>query len=165
MDQVTSHEKLVNLIKAGLVTGLYVAFTLLLAPLSFGAIQLRFSEIFNNLAVFNKRYIWAVTIGCAIANLWSPMGLVDLIFGTTETLLMTALSYYLSRKFKKVPVKLSICVLICTASSWIIALELFYVLHLPFWMSYLTVGIGEFISVAIGAVIFWLVNKKINLSK
>ena len=49
----------VALAKAGMVAALYVAFTLI-NPLSFGAVQLRFSELFNNLSVFNKRYIWAV---------------------------------------------------------------------------------------------------------
>ena len=83
--------KVANLAKAGVVAGLYVAITLLLAPFSFGAVQLRLSELFNNLSVFNKRYIWAVTLGCAIANLTSPLGVVDVIFGSLGTLVMTLL--------------------------------------------------------------------------
>ena len=58
-----TQSKVANLAKAGVVAGLYVAITLLLAPFSFGAVQLRLSELFNNLSVFNKRYIWAVTLG------------------------------------------------------------------------------------------------------
>ena len=53
-----TQSKVANLAKAGVVAGLYVAITLLLAPFSFGAVQLRLSELFNNLSVFNKRYIW-----------------------------------------------------------------------------------------------------------
>ena len=52
-----TQSKVANLAKAGVVAGLYVAITLLLAPFSFGAVQLRLSELFNNLSVFNKRYI------------------------------------------------------------------------------------------------------------
>ena len=63
-----TQSKVANLAKAGVVAGLYVAITLLLAPFSFGAVQLRLSELFNNLSVFNKRYIWAVTLGCFAAR-------------------------------------------------------------------------------------------------
>ncbi|KRN89805.1 QueT transporter family protein [Ligilactobacillus ceti] len=164
MDNVSTHTRLVSVTKAALVTGLYVALTMLFAPLSFGAIQIRFAEIFNNLAIFNKRYIWAVTLGCIIANFWSSMGLVDVVFGSIETLLMTSISYYLSQKVKQLPAKFAIVVIICTLSSWIIGLELYYVLGLPFWFSYLTVAIGEFISVALGAVIFWAISKKVDLT-
>ena len=59
-------QSLVSLTKAGIVAALYAALTLVLSPISYGAMQIRLSEIFNNLAVFNKRYIWALTIGCAI---------------------------------------------------------------------------------------------------
>ena len=91
---------LVNLTKAGIVAALYAVLTLALSPISYGAMQIRLSEIFNNLAVFNKRYIWALTIGCAIANLNSPLGIVDIVFGSLGTLLMTSLSYFLSRRVK-----------------------------------------------------------------
>ena len=91
-----THTRTVQLAKAGMVAALYVAFTLI-NPLSFGAVQLRFSELFNNLSVFNKRYIWAVTLGCALANLQSPLGIIDVIFGTLGTLVMTSLSYWATR--------------------------------------------------------------------
>mgnify|MGYP002733419785 CR=1 FL=1 len=49
--------------KVALIAALYVAVTLILAVISFGAIQLRLSEMFNYLAIFHKRYIVAVTLG------------------------------------------------------------------------------------------------------
>ena len=56
-----------DLVKAGVVAAIYVALTLV-NPLSYGAVQFRISEFLNNLAPFNKRYVWALTIGCVIAN-------------------------------------------------------------------------------------------------
>ena len=155
-----TQSKVANLAKAGVVAGLYVAITLLLAPFSFGAVQLRLSELFNNLSVFNKRYIWA-----AIANLTSPLGVVDVIFGSLGTLVMTSLSYYLTRNVESVPKKLAICVIICALMSWSVALELYFVSKAPFWMTYLTVGIGELISMAIGAIIVYGISKVVDLSE
>ena len=154
-----TQSKVANLAKAGVVAGLYVAITLLLAPFSFGAVQLRLSELFN------KRYIWAVTLGCAIANLTSPLGVVDVIFGSLGTLVMTSLSYYLTRNVESVPKKLAICVIICALMSWSVALELYFVSKAPFWMTYLTVGIGELISMAIGAIIVYGISKVVDLSE
>ena len=52
------------LAKMALVTALYVVVTVLLAPLSFGPIQLRLAELFNYLGVFNKRYLVHYVRGC-----------------------------------------------------------------------------------------------------
>ena len=93
MENTSSHTRLVSLVKAALIAALYIALTLI-NPLSYGAVQFRVSEMLNNLVVFNKRYIWALTLGCAVANINSSLGVVDMVFGTTETLLMTALSYW-----------------------------------------------------------------------
>lgn len=157
------HTRTVELTKVALVAALYVAFTLI-NPLSFGAVQFRFSEMFNNLSVFNKRYIWAVTIGCAIANLSSPLGMIDVIFGTLGTLVMTTLSYFATRKIESVPVKLLICVVICTLMSWSVALELHYVSAVPFWATYLSVGFGEFVSMVFGAIVIYFLNKATDLT-
>lgn len=158
-------KSLIGLTKAAMVAALYAALTLLLSPLSYGSMQIRLSEIFNNLAVFNKRYIWALTIGCAIANINSPLGIVDIIFGSLGTLLMTSLSYFLSRHVKSTWGKLAVAVIVCTLMTWTVALELHLVNHIPFWPTYLAVAIGEFISMVIGAVIFGVLSKRIDLTK
>ena len=44
-------------------------------------------------------------------------------------------------------------------------MELYFVSKAPFWMTYLTVGIGELISMAIGAIIVYGVSKVIDLSE
>ncbi|WP_290033442.1 QueT transporter family protein [Ligilactobacillus cholophilus] len=159
------NEKLLGLAKGGIIAALYVAVTLVFAPISYGSIQFRISEIFNNLAVFNKRYIWALTIGCAIANCFSPLGIVDVIFGSLGTLLMTGLSYLLSRHVKSTTGKLVIAVVVCTLMTWTVALELKYVNHLPFWPTYLTVAIGEFVSMVVGAFVIGIISKRIDLTK
>lgn len=164
MSQSTSHARLVSLIKAALIAALYIILTLI-NPLSYGAIQFRLSETLNCLAVFNKRYIWALTLGCAIANINSSLGAVDLVFGTLQTLVMTSLSWWVSRHLHSTASKLASVVIICTLMSWVVALELFLVTKVPFWMTYLTVGLGELGAMVLGAIIFWLISKRIDLSK
>lgn len=43
--------------KVALVTALYIVITTLLSVVSFGVFQLRLSEMFNFLPLFNRRYI------------------------------------------------------------------------------------------------------------
>lgn len=153
-----------SLTKIGIIAAIYVALTMLVAPWSFGATQLRLSEMLNHLAVFNKRYIWALTLGCIIVNLFSPLGIVDIIFGTLNTFVMTALSYYLSRRVKRLTLKLTISTITYTLTMWIIALELHVVSHVPFWPTYFTVALGEFVSLILGAILFYFLAKRIDLT-
>ena len=77
MNTLASQEKsqnyLAELAKTGIAAGLYVAVTLVLSVISFGAIQFRLSEMFNYLALFHKRYVVAITLGVVIVNFMSPM--------------------------------------------------------------------------------------------
>ncbi len=63
--QTTSmtHRSIVSLAKTAIVAAIYVVMTLMLSPLSFGIVQVRFSEMLNYTALFNRRYVWAVTLG------------------------------------------------------------------------------------------------------
>ncbi|WP_281165558.1 QueT transporter family protein [Liquorilactobacillus sicerae] len=160
-----SHQKLVGLIKAALVAAIYVVLTVALIMFSYGPVQFRLSEMLNNLAVFNKRYIWALTLGCVIANLWSSLGAVDVIFGSLGTLVMTAISYFLSKFVDKKWQKLAIAVIICTISVWSVALELHLVSQAPFWVTYLSVALGELGSMILGAILIGIISTKIDLTK
>lgn len=65
-----------------LVAAVYAVLTVGVAPLSYGMIQIRFSEILVLLAFVDKRYAPGLILGCFIANCFSPLGMVDAIFGT-----------------------------------------------------------------------------------
>ena len=70
-----------------MIACIYAALTVFLAPISYGAIQMRISEILVLLTFYNKKYIPGLVVGCFIANIASPMGLWDMLFGTLATLL------------------------------------------------------------------------------
>ncbi len=84
-----------RLVTLSLVTAIYVVLTLAIAPLSYGPVQFRLSEVLNLLAFINPVYGIAVTLGCLIANLFT-MNIFDIVFGT----LATALSVFLIGKSK-----------------------------------------------------------------
>ena len=65
-----------------IIAAVYAAFTILLAPISYGSIQMRISEIMIFLAFYNKDYIPGLVLGCLIANIPSGLGAFDMVFGT-----------------------------------------------------------------------------------
>lgn len=71
---------------SALVAAMYAGATLLFAPLSFGALQCRFSEALCILPFVYPESAWGLFIGCLLANLMSG-NLFDVIFGSLATLL------------------------------------------------------------------------------
>lgn len=73
-------------ITASALTGAaYAALTLLLAPISYGPIQLRVSELLCVLPFFMPCSAWGLFAGCLLANLLTGNAL-DVIFGSLATL-------------------------------------------------------------------------------
>ena len=81
-----------RLVRAAMVAAIYVVLCLVLAPFSYGAVQVRLAEMLCLLPVFGAEYIVAVTLGCFLANLLGST-LVDVVFGTAATLVACLLTY------------------------------------------------------------------------
>lgn len=154
-----------DLAKTAIVAGLYVAVTLCLAPFSFGAVQLRVAEMFNYLALFNKRNIWAVTIGVAIANLASPNGLIDVVVGSICTLLVLLINQKMTAYFTDLRIKMLITAVIFAISMFTVAGQLTILYQAPFFYNWLWIGIGELLSMTLGGIVIYQVHQKIDLSK
>lgn len=65
----------------------YAALTMAFAPIGYGIVQFRISEILCILPFFIPTTALGLFIGCAVANLFSPVGILDIIFGSLATLL------------------------------------------------------------------------------
>ena len=76
-----------KLVRISVIAALYVVLTYAVPTLSYGPIQFRFSEIMTLLAFISPFYILPLTLGCAIANIGSPFGIVDVVVGTTASFL------------------------------------------------------------------------------
>ena len=142
------------LVKSAVVAALYAVLTLLLPVASYGPIQFRFSEILVLLVFYNKRFIPGLVLGCAIANLFSPMMVFDVVFGT----LSSYIAFKLMQRAKNLYVASIFPVLLVSVpaiGTWLILAsdEVFLVLLMQFMLS-------EFVMVSIiGAIIFKLLEK------
>ncbi len=83
------------LAEAAVIGAIYVVLTLLFAPLSYGEIQIRFSEALTILPFFTPAAIPGLFVGCIIANLFGGAIPVDIIFGSIATLIGAVFTYRL----------------------------------------------------------------------
>lgn len=121
--------------KISIVASLYIILTVLIAPLSYNEIQIRFSEVLLLLCFFDKKYGAGIIVGCAIANLFSPI-MLDVLFGTMQTIIAVLLISYL----RPLILSLSLSVL----SMIIIGVEIAFITSLDMWWLYsLEVMAGE----------------------
>ncbi|WP_461214297.1 QueT transporter family protein [Lacticaseibacillus sp. GG6-2] len=148
-----THSSLLKLTQIAIIAGIYVVLTVVFAPLSYGVVQVRFSEMLNYTALFKKRYLWAVTLGVFIANLFSPTWLIDVPVGTIGTLVFLLLSRWLAGKTDRLWLKFLITGVLFTLSMFTVAGQLTIVNHIPFWPSYATIALGEAISMGVGAIL------------
>lgn len=134
------------LTEAATIGAIYVVLTLLLAPLSFGEVQICFSEALTILPFFTPAAIPGLFIGCIIANLLGGAIPVDIIFGSIATLIGAVFTYKLrnsNRFLAPIPP--------IAANAIIVpfVLRFGYGVNLPIPLMMLTVGIGEVVSCAI----------------
>lgn len=129
----------------GIMAALYAAATLLCSPLAYGEVQFRISELLMLFCFYNKDYIISMTMGCFIANLFSPLGFIDAGFGTAATLI-AALGIYLCSN--KINLFLASFFPVIT-NGLIVGAELKIIYNLPYWESAAWVALGEFVCVSV----------------
>ena len=76
-----------NIAFAGVVAALYVALTFAGAPIAYGPLQFRIAEVLCILPFFFPVTVPGLFVGCVIANLLSPYGMLDVVVGSTASLL------------------------------------------------------------------------------
>lgn len=85
---------------AAVIAAAYAALTLVLMPYGYGPVQLRVAEVLTVLPFFSAAAIPGLTVGCIISNMFGGYGVIDVVFGSTATLL-AAFSTYLLRKIPR----------------------------------------------------------------
>lgn len=135
-----------------MIAALYTAISLTLAPLSFGIVQIRFSEALGLLAVLSPVGIYGVTLGCLLSNaIGVALGgtiAADIVFGTAATLIAALLSYKLRNvRVKNIPVWSAIPPIL--VNGLIVGLELTY-FYTPFT---LPMFLMNAVSVALGQIV------------
>lgn len=154
-------------IQAGIIASAYTALTIAVAPLSYGPIQFRISEVLDPLP-YNKRFgklpaVIGLTLGCLLANIISPYGIWDMILGTLGTLIGAIFSY-LSTFIDNERIGKLIAVLSPVISNTIIVgwLLLNIVYQIPLMESIVGVFIGEIATAGFGGYIFLTALERVN---
>lgn len=139
----------------GVIAALYVVLTVAVAPLSYGALQFRVSELLVPLIMFDFGFAWPLLIGTAIANFFSPLGMIDVIFGTLGTAVgvlcfMLMKRYLPSKQFWQEA--LYFIIAFGMVGMFVIAIELNIVESLPLVETWLIVMIGQVVVLTLGTV-------------
>ena len=164
---MNNNNKTRKLVVSALIAAIYAALTLGLAPISYGPIQARLSEVMVLLAFIDPFYIWGLTLGCFIANGLGPDAAYNIVFGVPATFISVVCVAYTGKFFKNT--KWGIYV----ASLWpvlfngvIIGYMLYKMLGIPLVLTMLQVGVGEFVAVSIvGIIVYKLVFVKLKDKK
>lgn len=150
---------------SGIIAALYVAVTLAILPFAFSNIQFRISEMFNHLIVFDKKYFFGIVIGVFIANLFSPLGIYDIVFGVGMTAISLAVTIFSAKFINGIVKRMLFNTIVFSFFGFLIAIELNIVFELPFLIGWITVAIGEFVVMTIGIPVFIALDKRLNFKK
>ncbi|MDN7145523.1 QueT transporter family protein [Liquorilactobacillus mali] len=146
------------------LAAIYVVITMMFSSFSFGAIQVRIATALYQLVAFNKKYYWGMVLGVVVANLlMSPFGLIDIPVGLGVTGLGLAIAIFINRKIKNINIRLLVVGMCVSLGMIFVALELFYISKAPLLITYVYLICGQLVAQVIGAVIFKIINKAINL--
>ncbi|MGI6192082.1 MAG: QueT transporter family protein [Christensenellales bacterium] len=87
-----------RLVQGALIAAIYAALTLLLAPISYGLMQIRVSEALCVLPLFTPAAVPGLFVGCLLANIIGGMGIYDVVIGSLATLVAAVLTLLLKKR-------------------------------------------------------------------
>ena len=139
-----------------LIAAAYVVMTLAGAQLSFGVVQIRFSEVLMLFAFLDKRYAPGLILGCFLANCFSPLGMFDAVFGTACT---AAALWGITHS--KTLFGASLWPVFCNA---FLAIEFYFLENAPLFLTAGSIALGEFLAVScLGYLVFREIMKRSTL--
>ena len=89
-----------SITKTALIGVIYYVVTVAVPTLSYGVLQFRVGEALTLLPLFFPESVIGLTLGCLLANITSPFGWIDMLFGSLATLLSGFATAIIGRKLK-----------------------------------------------------------------
>jgi uncharacterized membrane protein len=131
--------KLNFLVRVAMIAAIYVVLNILFAPISYGPIQVRIAEALVVLPFIDPSAIIGLFLGCILANVYGPLGMIDIIGGSLCTLVAAYLTYKVKNpKLAPLPPVL--------INAFGVSIYLHLLFDLPYWITVLYIGIGEIIA-------------------
>ncbi|MBP2100589.1 QueT transporter family protein [Enterococcus rivorum] len=162
---VSTDNKVRGIAINGIVMALYLALTILVAPVATGAVQFRVSESLNHLVVFNRKLMWGVLGGVIVFNLFFGFGVIDALYGGAQTFFSLGLTALIYKKVPKERDRLILNTVFFTISMVFIAFMLVPTGGKEFWTTYLTLAISEAIIMGLSAPVMYGINKVVQFEK
>jgi uncharacterized membrane protein len=129
-----------------ILAAVYAIGTIVLAPISFLAIQVRVTDALIPLAFYLKRpAVAGVTIGNIIANMFSPFGIIDIIVGTVANFIAAGSCMYVPERFWYL-----VGIIPTLVIGLLVGTELAFFLGLELWLVFvIEVLLGSFVAIVI----------------
>ena len=153
-----SNELIKRISYNAIICALYVALVFIFSFMSYESIQVRLAEVLIFIVLINKRYTIGITMGCFIANLIGPFGLIDAIVGSIVTYLCCIMLIYVKRAWVGIFI-LPIC-------NILVGLEIAFLSNANYeatLMIIFFVMIGEIIAGILGALVYKVIIRKKEL--
>ncbi|MGD9567256.1 MAG: QueT transporter family protein [Sedimentibacter sp.] len=151
--------------RTALIAASYAALTYAFAWMSYEQLQFRVAEILVLFAFVEPKYGLGLVLGCVLANMASPLGLIDVVVGSFATFI--AIMFIVTvRKTMGYNKKSMLIASLGPAISnaLFVGAELTYLFQTPFIINAIYVAIGEFVVVTIaGTVVVNSIMKNTNL--
>ena len=135
---------------SGAMAALYVVLTWGLAPISYGPLQFRVSELLKPLALFHPAFAVAFLFGNGIANLGSPFGWYDFVCMAFVDCAAALLCWWLRRW-----VVLALAVQAVVIAAGVALFPLGMGAMLPFWPTFAAVLVPELVLIFVGYYAIW----------
>lgn len=161
MQRIRIKDLSLRVVMMSIVASLYASMTVALGSFGYSWIQIRLSESLTPLPLLlGLPSVAGLTLGCIIANMFSPVGLPDMIFGPMLTLLAALLSWKFSFRRKTIACIYPVLINSVGVSAYIAS---FY--NVPYMLSLLSIAFGEFVAaVLIGYPLLRVMEKIISKS-
>lgn len=89
-----------SLIRTAVIAVVYCVVTISIPAFSYGVLQFRVAEALTLMPLVFPEAVIGLAIGCFIANIFSPFGLPDMVFGSLITLLAGVMTAAIGRLLK-----------------------------------------------------------------
>lgn len=161
---IENDNKVLYIVQAALIAGVYTALTLLLEPYSFGHMifQFRVSEALTVLPAIIPASIPGLFVGCLVSNLLGGFGPIDIFFGSMTTLLAA----FASRKLRKYSILVPLPPVLFNAIIVGGYLKFLYYKDIPLLFSMGWVGLGQLLACyGLGYPLLLLIKKRFGETK
>ena len=143
-----------------ITAALYIALGYIFLPISFLGLQFRVAELIVGMCIiFPFEGMIGKIIGVFFVNLSSPLGPIDLLSCVVNIPALYCIVYFRD----KGKLKYLGGVLYAVIISLYVAILLFIVLALPFWLMFIQVFISEVILASLGIFLFEIIKQRLDI--